>query len=131
MREALKPRSVALLVEQDHDVRDLQAALIEQAKLQAVETDDAEEALSYLHHHAEDVVFVVANIRYPYLMGGVEFARLVCLRWPWIRIIVTLAGPNDRPCDLPRTARCLPRPFRAVDLLMEIEQGVSRVPYAH
>jgi hypothetical protein len=105
--------------------------LIDEAQLQAVEPDDSEEALFHLHHHAEDAAFVVANIRLPYLMGGVEFARLVCLRWPRIRIMVTLAGPNGRPCDLPRMARCLPRPFRALDLPMEIEQDVGCVPHAH
>ena len=127
MGQACKPRSVALLVEDDRDLRGLEAALIEETDLRVVEAESAEEALFYLEQHARDVAFLMANIRLPCLMGGTELARIASLRSPWIRVLVTSGHSDDRPCDLPPTATYMPKPWRALDVLMEVGRAVDRV----
>ena len=67
----------------------LAAALLEETDLRVVEASSAEEALHYLNHHAGDVVFLFADVRLPCLMDGVDLARTVRLKWPWIRTVLT------------------------------------------
>ena len=53
MGRKIEPARVALIVEDDVEVRELAAALLEETDLQVVEAASAEEAMDYLRHHAE------------------------------------------------------------------------------
>jgi CheY-like chemotaxis protein len=123
-------RQVALIVEDDPDVRELAAAILEEADLRVVETSSAEEALAHLRHHAGEVAFVFADVRLPCPMSGVDLARSVRLKWPWIRTIVTSGSPLDLDdlTKLPREVRFLPKPWRALDVLIEAERAVIGAP---
>jgi CheY-like chemotaxis protein len=119
-------QQVALVVEDDHDVRSLAAAILEETDLRVIEADSAEEALHYLRDNAEAVALVFADIRLPCLMDGVDLARTINLKWPWIRLVVTSGDPGDRLNDLPRCASYMPKPWRALDVLIEAERAVQR-----
>lgn len=116
---------VALVVEDDRDVRALAAALLEETDLAVVEADSAEEALHYLRRHAREVALVFADVRLPCLMDGVDLARVVSLTWPWIRVVVTSGGAGERLRDLPRDAKFLPKPWRALEILIEAERAAA------
>jgi hypothetical protein len=59
-------------------------------------------------------------------MDGVDLARTISLKWPWIRVTVTSGAPGDRIEHLPRSAAFLPKPWRALDVLVEAERAVAR-----
>jgi CheY-like chemotaxis protein len=124
MGHADKPARIALVVEDDLDVRSLAATLIEETDLDVVEEDSAEGALAYLRRHAEEVALVFADIRLR-RMDGVELARIVKRDWPWIRVLVTSGNPGDRLGELPRGARYMQKPWRALDVLIEAERAAA------
>jgi DNA-binding NtrC family response regulator len=119
---------VALIVEDDHDVRGLAAALLEESDLAVVETSSAEEALAFLKDNADRVAFLFADVRLPCLMSGVDLARAVRLKWPWIEMVLTSGAPieNDEVAKVPREVRYMPKPWRALDVLMAAERAVAR-----
>jgi CheY-like chemotaxis protein len=124
MGHAENTARIALVVEDDLDVRSLAAALIEETDLDVVEEDSAEGALAYLRRHAEEVALVFADIRLR-RMDGVELARIVKRDWPWIRVLVTSGNPGDRLDELPRGARYMQKPWRALDVLIEAERAAA------
>jgi CheY-like chemotaxis protein len=123
-------RSVALIVEDDADVRSLAAALLEETDLRVVEASSGEEALDYLRAHAGEVVFLFTDVRLPCLMSGVDVARNVQRNWPWIRVIVTSGASLDLDelGQLPHEAKFMPKPWRALDVLMEAERANKGEP---
>ena len=126
MGDADKPARIALIVEDDLDVRSLTAALIEETDLEVVEAESAEEGLDFLRRHASEVALLFTDIRLPCMMDGVDLAQRVRAKWPWIRVVVTSADPGDRIEDLPGGAKFMPKPWRALEVLMEAERAVAR-----
>ena len=80
-----KPHRSRSIVEDDPDVRELAAALLEETDLRVVECEDAEQAFAALCKHGEDVALIFADIRLPGLLDGVDLAQRVKVLWPRIR----------------------------------------------
>ena len=126
MGQSIKPYRVALIVEDDFEVRGLAAALLEETDLKVVETSSAEEALDYLRRHSEEVAFLFADLRLPCLMDGLDLVRTVRLKWPWVRTVLTSGKPlEDRDADVLRDVRFMPKPWRALEVLMEAERAAQ------
>ena len=63
---ALQPEPhLALIVEDDRDVRDLAAALLEETPLDVVEVENAEAALECLQERGGEVAMLFADVRLP------------------------------------------------------------------
>lgn len=118
------PARIALVVEDDPDVRSLAATVIEETDLDVVEEDSAEAALAFLKANARSVALLFADIRLR-RMDGIELARIVKRDWPWIRVLVTSGNPGDRLGDLPRGAKYMQKPWRALDVLIEAERAAA------
>jgi CheY-like chemotaxis protein len=119
-----KPPHIALVVEDDRETRNLAAMVLEESDLTVAEAESAEEALHFLQDHASEVALVFADVRLPCLMDGVDLARRVHLKWPWIHLVVTSgAEEEDRIGDLPREASFMPKPWRALDVLIHAERA--------
>ena len=115
----------ALVVEDHPEVRSIAATILEETDLKVEEVENAEQALSFLREHGREVAMLFADVRLPGRMDGVDLARIVADSWPWIRVVVT-SGFMDRPLDeLPRTARFMPKPWRALDVLVEAERAIA------
>ncbi|MCG7391387.1 response regulator [Microvirga sp. ACRRW] len=126
MGQKNEPRRIALIVEDDFEVRGLAAALLEETDLRVVETSSAEEALDYLRTHADDVAFLFADVRLPCLMSGVDLARTVRIKWPWVRTVLTSGlYPDQGLTEVPREVRFMPKPWRALEVLMEAERAAQ------
>ena len=127
MGQRIEPSRVALIVEDEPDLRELAAALLEETDLQVVEAASAEEALEYLRMHGEEVAFLFADVRLPCLMSGIDLARTVRFKWPWIRTVLTSGVPlDDGSSDVLRDVRFMPKPWRALEVLMEAERAAAR-----
>lgn len=123
MGQRIKTPHVVLIVEDDGEVRSLAVALLEETDLKVQEAESAEEALNYLRDHAEEVALLFSDVRLPCLMNGVDLARTVRLRWPWIRTILTSGAPLDDHAKVPREVVFMPKPWRALEVLMEAERA--------
>ncbi len=99
---------------------------MEETDLLVVEVCSGEEALHYLRHHAGEVAFLFSDVRLPGLMSGVELARMVRLNWPWIRTVLTSGTPLEDDFDKAlRDVRFMPKPWLALELLMEAEKAIQ------
>src|SRR3954447_15600636 len=127
MGKQIKPKRKALIVEDAKEVRVLAAALLEETDLEVVEAVSGEEALHFLHHHAGEVAFLFTDVRLPCLMSGVDLARTVRLKWPWIRTVLTSGAPLDDDHErVLREIRFMPKPWRALDVLVEAERATRQ-----
>jgi CheY-like chemotaxis protein len=120
-----EPR-VALIVEDDPDVRELAAALLEETDLNVVEVDTAEAALTHLQKHGGEVAMMFADIRLPGIMDGVQLAKAACTLWPTIKIVLTSGDPRAGPDDLPDCVTFMPKPWRGLDVLIEAEKAMHQ-----
>jgi DNA-binding NtrC family response regulator len=76
--------------------------------------------------HADEVALIFADVHIPCLLDGVDLARAVHTRWPWIKVVVTSGAPGDRLAHLPSSATFLPKPWCALDVLVAAEQACEQ-----
>ena len=112
---------LAVIIEDDEPLRELAAALLEETDLAVVECSTAEEALDVMRRRGGDVAMVFADIRLPGEMDGVEFARAAAVMWPCAKLVLTSGGSVDRLKALPAGATYMPKPWRALDVLVAAE----------
>jgi DNA-binding NtrC family response regulator len=117
---------VALIVEDDPDLRDLAAALLEETDLDVVEVESADAALAYLRERGGEVAMMFADIRLPGATDGVQLAKAACTLWPRIRIVLTSGDPGALLDDLPDCVTFMPKPWRGLDVLVEAERAVRQ-----
>ncbi len=117
---------VALIVEDDPDVRDLAAALLEETVLDVVEVESADAALAYLRERGGEVAMMFADIRLPGDLDGVQLAKAACTLWPTIRIVLTSGDPGATLDGLPDCVTFMPKPWRGLDVLVEAERAVRQ-----
>ena len=128
--DAMQPEPhVALIVEDDPDLRDLAAALLEETELDVVEVESADAAVAYLQERGGEVAMMFADVRLPGDMDGVQLAKAACTLWPTIRIVLTSGDPGAVSDDLPDGVTFMPKPWRGLDVLVEAEKAV-REPQA-
>ena len=116
---------IALIVEDDVGLRELGAALLEETKLRVVECADAEEAMAVMAREGEDVALVFADVRLPGVLDGVDLARRVKALWPHVSMIVTSGYAARRPERLPDTVAYMPKPWLALEVLMQAEKAAA------
>jgi DNA-binding NtrC family response regulator len=116
---------IALIVEDDADLRELGAAVLEETDLRVVECGDAEEAMSIMAREGENVALVFADVRLPGVLDGVDLARRVKALWPHVSMVVTSGFGARRPEKLPDTVAYMPKPWLALDVLMQAEKAAD------
>ncbi len=115
---------VALIVEDDPDVRDLAAALLEETLLDVVEVESAEAALECLQERGGEVAMMFVDVRLPGEMDGVQLAKAACTLWPTIRIVLTSGDPGALSEDMPECVTFMPKPWRGLDVLVQAEKAI-------
>ena len=121
-----RKRPVALIVEDEPLVRELAAALLEESDLRVVECEDAEQALASLCKYGEDIALIFADVRLPGLLDGVDLAQRANMMWPHITMVVTTGYPGARLEALPDNVVYMPKPWLALDVLMQAEHATDR-----
>ena len=121
---------IALIVENDKELRALAVALLEETDLRVVEASSAEETLHYLRDNAGSVVFLFSDVKLPCVLDGIDLARTVRLKWPWIRTVLTSDVPLEEDLDkVLRQVRFMPKPWRPLEGLMEAEKAAVASRY--
>jgi CheY-like chemotaxis protein len=117
---------IALIVEDDPIVRALAAALLEESDLRVVECEDAEQAFASLCRFGEEIALIFADVRLPGLLDGVDLAQRAKVLWPHIIVVVTTGYPGARLEALPDNVVYMPKPWLALDVLMQAEHAADR-----
>ena len=120
-----KQPPIALIVEDDPALRELGAALLEETEMRVIECEDAEKAMAVLAQEGENVALVFADIRLPGLLDGVDLARRIKAVWPHVSIVVTSGYSARRPDALPDNIAYMPKPWLALDVLMQAERAAA------
>jgi len=115
------PAPVAVIVEEDAELRQLASALLEESALDVIACESAEAALSVMQRRSGKIALVFAEVRLPGLIDGVDLARLVNTHWPDTKVIVT-GDPGASIDRLPTDIAYMEKPWRALDVLIAAEQ---------
>lgn len=89
-------RQLVLIVEDDLELRQLTAAILEETSLEIVECESAEAALAVMLIRGAKVALILADIHLSGAMDGVDFAREAKIRWPHLFIILTSGNAGRR-----------------------------------
>ena len=122
---ALHPEPhLALIVEDDPDVRALAGALLEETPLEVVEVESAEAALDCLQERGGEVAMMFADVRLPGEMDGVQLAKAACKLWPTVRVVLTSGDAGAVSEALPDCVTFIPKPWRSLDVLVQAEKAI-------
>ncbi len=115
---------MAVVVEDDEDQRFLSATLLEEADFEVAECETADEALEIIKERGDDVRLILTDVQLPGRMDGIEFAAKMHEEMPDVPVIVTSGAAGERLKDLPSGVEFLPKPWRALDLLIRAEKAL-------
>jgi CheY-like chemotaxis protein len=111
-----------IVVEDDPFVRDLASTMLEETDLDVLEAVSVEDALVHLNARGPDVK---TGVRRSVAAREARRGRPRPhdrARWPWIKVVVTSGNPGDRLNELPENAEYMPKPWRALDVLIQAER---------
>ncbi|MGV7033856.1 response regulator [Methylobacterium symbioticum] len=119
-----QPTRIVVVAEADPVLRDLAVAMLEETVLDVVACASAEEAIRAIGEQPDEVAMLFTDVRLAGAMDGVQLASLASRSWPNIRLVVTSGGAGERLAELPGRAVYLDKPWRALDVLMQVDQAV-------
>jgi DNA-binding NtrC family response regulator len=121
MGRAASAGPIAVVVEDDEAVRDFAAAILEETDLDVIACGSAEDALSVIREHPDEVALLFTDVELGGAMDGAALARTVEREWPEVRVVVTSgAGPTQ---PLPDHAVYMPKPWLPLDVLVQAERA--------
>jgi CheY-like chemotaxis protein len=118
-------RLKVLIAEDDELLRLIAEEVVEQLALDVVSFETADEAMTYMRAHPEDVSIVVTDYNMPGELDGWEFAKLVCKKWPDVPIILTTGSAGESEGNI----RFLQKPWQIgqlTDLLRSMAAALNR-----
>jgi CheY-like chemotaxis protein len=118
---------IALIVEDDPDLREVAAAVLRQTDLRIVTCEDSEEAFATLCKQGNEVAFIFTDIHLPGILDGVDLVRRVGVLWPRVTVIVTSGDAGARRNSLPDDIVYMPKPWVAADVLMQAWRATLRI----
>lgn len=124
---AAEAKRIALVVEDEPQIRALAETLLEETELAVIGCDSAEAALRVLQERGGDVALVFADVRLAGAMDGLQLAHAVATLWPRARLVITSGHGVSRP-DLPPEAVFIQKPWRPLDVLVEAERASGEPP---
>jgi DNA-binding NtrC family response regulator len=122
MGPAQPKRQTVLIVEDDRELRRLMVTLLEDEQLDAIECESAEAALAITLMGDRHITMLLADIRLPGVMDGIDLAWEIKLRWP---PYLTSGLPREYVRPLPPGITYMVKPFQPLDVLMIAEQALA------
>jgi CheY-like chemotaxis protein len=95
--------------------------LTEDAGYRVIEAVNADEALILLESR-HDVRLVFTDVNMPGALNGFALARIVDMRFPGIKVIVTSGLARPGVGDLPKGKRFLPKPYAPSALITMVQE---------
>ena len=122
MNRVQSKQRIALIVEDDAELRHLTKLVLEEVELDIVESESAEAALATMLLRGQDVAMIFADIRLSGVMDGVDLAREVKTRWP--HLVVVLTSGNAYPDRLPPGVDYMPKPWLPLNVLVAAQRAI-------
>jgi len=119
-----------LVVEDDFLIRMNAVDIFEDAGFQVCEARDADEAIRILESR-RDIRLVFTDINMPGSMDGLGLAHYVSERWPSTALIVTSGRVDLRTARLPPKGAFIAKPYRADQILREMQQMIGNEVLLH
>ena len=116
---------IALIVEDDAELRQLTKLILEESELDIIECDSAEAALATMLLDGQDVAMIFADIRLSGVMDGIDLAREVKMRWPHLVVVLTSGNADAHPERLPPGVEYMPKPWKPVNVLAAAQRARS------
>lgn len=121
---AKKPaRMKVLIAEDDELLRWIAEEVVEQLGLAVISFDRADEAISYMRGHPDEVSMVVTDYIMPGKLDGWEFAKQVCRKWPDVPVILTTGSAGESEGNI----RFLQKPWQIGELTDLIRSAVAAI----
>ena len=121
MRSADPVKPVVLLVEDEPLILYMALDMLEDAGLEGVPAENAEEAVRILQNR-DDIGAVFTDVDMPGSMNGIALARLVGQRWPELPVLLTSGHIRVGRSALPPNSTFFPKPYdidKVRDFLLE------------
>jgi CheY-like chemotaxis protein len=118
---AAKP-VVVVLVEDEFLIRALMADVLSDAGFDVREAADADEALTILQAHPDEVSLLFTDIHMPGPMDGLALIQHVHANWPAIRLLIASGKARLEAQDLPPGAHFVPKPYDLQDTVDRVRQ---------
>src|SRR6516165_4444086 len=125
MSRVQSKQRIALIVEDDAELRHLTKLVLEEVELDIVESESAEAALATMLLRGQDVSMIFADIRLSGVMDGIDLAREVKMRWPHLVVILTSGNAGERVKQLPPGVDYMPKPWQPLNVLIAAERARS------
>ena len=68
---------------------------------------------------------IFADIQLAGVMDGLDLAREVKMRWPFLTVVLTSGHPRERYRDLPAGVAYMPKPWQPLNILMLAERALA------
>jgi CheY-like chemotaxis protein len=108
-------RPAALIVEDHPFIGMVASDILQESGYSTFHAYDAKAAVQMLDAHPEiEVMLAEANL--PGEVSGLELCREVAQRRPDVQLVVTAAGPDPSPAEVPAGARLLHKPYASGEL---------------
>jgi DNA-binding NtrC family response regulator len=120
-----KDRPVLVLAEDEPMVRWYAADFLDEAGFKVFEACHAEEALALLGSRP-DVQVLVTDVEMGKGKNGVELAREVQQRWPWVVVLIVSGRAYPDRHDLPDGAVFLSKPYTPTAILRAIQSHLHQ-----
>jgi DNA-binding NtrC family response regulator len=125
MGPAQPKRQTVLIVEDDGELRRLMVTLLEDEHLDAIECESAEAALAIMLMGDRHITMLLADIRLPGVMDGIDLAWEIKLRWPHLPVVLTSGLPREYVRPVPPGITYMVKPFQPLDVLVIAEQALA------
>jgi CheY-like chemotaxis protein len=125
MGRAQPKRRIALIVEDDAELRGLTTTVLQESELDIIECESAEATLATMLLRGQDVAMIFADIRLSGVMDGVDLAREVKMRWPHLMVILTSGNAGERLEQLPPGVDYMPKPWQPLNVLMAADRAAG------
>jgi CheY-like chemotaxis protein len=99
--------------------------LLEEHGFGVVEAENADAALKLLETR-DDVRLLFTDIQMPGSCDGMDQARQVHARWPRILLVITSGQIEPAEAEIPDHGRFVGKPYRATELLGEMNDMLRR-----
>lgn len=114
-------RTVVLVVEDESLLRMMAVDLVEDAGCEAVEAEDADDAVLILEART-DIRIVFTDIDMPGSMDGMQLAAAIRDRWPPIKLIITSGHLRAAEVALPPGSIFFPKPYDHLKVTAKIQE---------
>jgi len=114
---------IALIVEDDAELRQLTNLLLAESELDIIECDSAEAALATMLLRGRDVAMIFADVRLSGVMDGIDLAREAKMRWPHLVVVLTSGNVGEHHDRLPPGVEYMPKPWKPVNVLAAVQRA--------